>query len=220
MARASGIALALAMLCAACQPAPSGPPPAGSAPVSQATSPGGPSASGTTSGPAIDAARTIVNEANVADLESISALSAIRFTDEGAAAAAQAIQSGATGDALWAAVWIYGAAGTDANVLLPLLSSTDPTIRALAAAPLLTWGRREAADELVKLLSVGGLVRGSEPPISLAAFADGTLARFVKGPTIAPDAPAADRAAAWTSWLAANEAAMHFDPDTETWSAP
>jgi hypothetical protein len=213
------MALAMAMLIAACQPAPSGAP-AGSAPVSQATPSGGPPASATTSGPAVEAARNVLNEADVADPESISSLNAIRFTDEGAAAAAQAIQSGATGDSLWAAAWVYGAAGTDANVLLPLLSSSDATIRALAAAPLLTWGRREAADELVKLLSVDGFVRGSEPPIRISAFADGTLARFVKGPTIAADAPPADRAAAWTTWLAANEATMHFDADTETWSAP
>ena len=173
-----------------------------------------------TSGPAADAARSVIEGADIANPESISAISAIRFTDEGAMAAAQAIQSGATGDTLWAATWVYGAAGTDPNVLLPLLSSTDPTIRALAAAPLLAWGRREAAAELVKLLSVDGYVRGSEPPIRVAGFADGTLARFVLGPTIAEDATPADRVTAWSAWLAANEATMQFDPGTATWSAP
>jgi hypothetical protein len=214
----AALVMAVALACTACQSAPSAP--AGSAQPGQATPSAGAVASDVTSGPAVDAARTVIDSANVADPDSISALSAIRFTDEGATAAAQAIQSGATGDVLWAATWVYGAAGTDPEVLLPLLSSTDSTIRALAAAPLLTWGKREGVDELVKLLSADGYVRRSAPPIRLADFAGGTLARFVKGPVIAADAPAADRAAAWTSWLAANESTMHYDPDTQTWSTP
>jgi hypothetical protein len=165
----------------------------------------------------VDAARAAIDSADITDLGSIEALSAIRFTHEGAAAAAQAIRSGATGDSLWAATWIYGASGDDPSVLLPLLSSQDRTIQALAAAPLLAWGHKEAAALLVTLLSVDGIVHGSEPPVSIAAFADSTLDRFVDGPTLSSAATSEDRAAAWSSWFATNEASMQFDVDTATW---
>ncbi len=221
------LAVVVAIGLGACQATPpatpqgfAGPPatPGGSEAASQPTPAG--STDEATSGPAFDSARSVIDGADTTDPDSISAIGAIRFTEEGAAAAAQAIRSGATGDTLWAATWVYGAAGTDADVLLPLLSSTDPTIRALAAAPLLAWGRREAAEELVKLLGIDGDVRGSDPPLRVSDFAGGTLARFVTGPTIATDASPADRATAWSAWLAANGATMQFDPTTATWSAP
>ncbi len=218
----TGLAMAVALTALACQSSPTSAPADTAASSEAATASGAEptGANGSSSGPGTEGARAAIQAANLGDPDSISAVSAIRFSDEGAAAAAAAIQSGATGDALWAATWVYGAAGTDPNILLQLLSSQDATIRALAAAPLVAWGRREAADELVRLLSTGGVLHGSAPLITIAAFADSTLQRFIHGPAIAADASAADRASAWSSWLAPNGAAMQFDADSGTWSIP
>lgn len=213
------LAIAASTAIAACQSTPSQAP-GESSPVSTAPGSEAPTSSGALSGPAVDAARAAINGADLTNQESIETLSAARFTHEGAAAAAQAIRSGASGDALWAATWIYGASGDDPAVLLPLLSSSDRTIQAMAAAPLLAWGHKEALTVLVTLLSADGSVRGSEPPVSIAALADSTLDRFVDGPALATDATPKDRAAAWSSWFAANEASMQFDVDTATWRAP
>lgn len=204
----------------ACQGVPSPDVPGESAQVSAATGSEVPGASGPPSRPAVDAARAAIERATLSDPDSISELSAVRFTDEGAAAAAEVIQSGATGDALWAATWIYGAFGTDPAVLLPLVSTADTSVRAIAAATLLAWGQREAAGVLVALLSAEGVVRGSEPPLSIAAFARSTLDRFVDGPTIPADATPGEHAEAWQSWLAENEASMQFDLDAATWRRP
>lgn len=205
------------------------------APTTQ--SPGTPPTAGTTAAPgssdapsgnvtpapgegAIAAARAAIDAADLADTTTLETLAGIRFTDEGAIAAGQAIQGGATGDALWAATWIYTAFGTDPEILVPVLSSADSTVRAMAAAALLAWGRREAADALVALLSSEGGIRGSEPPLTISAFAAATLDRFVDGPTIAAGATREERTAAWSTWLGANGASMQFDLDAARWDVP
>ena len=214
------LAIAASTAMAACQSTLPSQAPDESSPVSAAPGSEAPRPSAALSGPAVDATRAAIDSADITKQESIETLSTARFTHEGAAAAALAIQSGATGDALWAATWIYGASGDDPAILLPLLSSSDRTIQAMAAASLLAWGRKEAAHVLVTLLSADGIVRGSEPPVSIAALADSTLDRFVDGPALASDATPEDRAAAWSSWFTANEASMQFDIDTATWHAP
>ena len=170
--------------------------------------------------PVLAPARAAIDSTHLADGTTIDALNSIRFTDEGAAAAAEALRAGVTGDALWAATWIYGASGTDPEVLKPLLSSADVTVQAMAAVTLLAWGEREAAPVLGQLLSESGSIRGSEPPVSISGFTAGALDRFVEGPEIATNASPEERGAAWSSWLAANHASMEYDADTARWHAP
>ena len=172
-----------------------------------------------TTDPGLDAARAAIEATDLTDPATLDAILEIRSTDAGIAGAAAAIEGGATGDALWAATWIYAAFGTDAEVLVPVLSTTDPTVRAMAAAALTGWGQRDGIAVLVELLSADGYVRGAEPPMTIAAFASASLDRFVAGPTIEADATFEDRAAAWTAWLTANEATLQFDLDTARWSA-
>jgi hypothetical protein len=223
------LAIAFGANLVACQSALSTQTPGGSgAPqVSSVPHSGGPQGSGakpdspaTPDGPAVEAARAAIDANNLADPATLEPLMVIRFTDEGAAAAAQAIQSGATGDALWAATWIYEASGTEPDVLMPLLSNPDVSVQAMAAVTLLAWGKREAAPVLVQLLSASGFIRGSEPPTSVSGFAAGALDRFVKGPEIAATATPEELAAAWSSWFGANQAAMQYDPDTARWHSP
>jgi hypothetical protein len=214
------VAIAAAVLVGACQTSAS--------PTPGATTSGGPVTSGapsdpapgTSGGPGIAAARAAIDAANLADAASLDTLDAIRFTDDGAAAAAQAITGGASGDALWAATWIYGTSGTDPAVLKPLLANDDASIRAMAAAAALSLGERAAARVLVALVTVDGNVRASHPPISIAAFSSNALAQYIAGPTIAAGVSPTDTAAAWTAWLDAHESSMQFGADTGTWTAP
>ena len=169
---------------------------------------------------AVSAARTAIDAANLADEATLEAISAVRVTDAGVEAAAQAIRGDASGDALWAATWIYTGHGVEPDVLAPLLANPDPSIRAMAATTLLAWGRLEAVRVAIDLIPEQGNVRGSEPPLSLSDFARGALDREIQDPPIGLDAAPADAAAAWTTWIAANEAALRFDPATGLWSVP
>ncbi len=99
-----------------------------------------PTSDSSSSDPDVAAARAAIDAANLDDPASLSAVDAVRFTDAGAVAAANAIQDGASGDALWAATLVYGTVGSDPAVLQPLLGNDDPTIRALAAATVLSLG--------------------------------------------------------------------------------
>jgi hypothetical protein len=168
----------------------------------------------------VAAARSAIDAADLTDEATLEAVYDVRVTDAGVEAAAQAIRGGASGDALWAATWIYSGHGTEAAVLLPLLSDADPTIRSMAATTLLAWGRAEAFQVLVDLVGQDGNVRGSEPPLGLSDFARGALDQHVERPPTDLEATPPDAAVAWQTWLAANETALKFDPTTGRWSAP
>jgi hypothetical protein len=168
----------------------------------------------------LDEARTLLAAANVSDPATLDAIDAVRFTDEAADAAAAAIASGAQGDELWAAVWVYGSSGTDPTVLAPVLSETDSSIRALAAASALAMGDEAGGAALVELLGVPDDLRGADPPVSVQAFAATSLARFVVGPEIAPDTAPDVIRDAWTGWWAEHGATISFDPATRRWTAP
>jgi hypothetical protein len=171
-------------------------------------------------GAGVAEARAAIDAANVDDPASLQAIDGIRFTDEGAAAAAQALQAGATDDALWAATFVYGTSGSDPTVLGPAMKSDDPTVRAMAAAAVLSLGQADAARVLVALLVEDGNVRGSTPPVGIAGFALSSLARYIDGPSVPATTAPKDAAASWTSWLDAHEATMQFDTETGRWRAP
>jgi hypothetical protein len=167
----------------------------------------------------VAAARQVLEATDLANPETLSDLEAVRFTQAGQDAARALLASGASGDALWAATWIYATSGTDPSVLAPVLADEDPTIRALAAAALLSWGRPEAAAVLRDLLSATGHLRGGAPPLLISEFAAYSLGRSIEGPTIDAAATPADVTTAWTSWLAANESSMQFVAETGKWGA-
>ena len=211
------------MLAAACQaPSSTGAPDASSAPLATVSgnagqspapnsTPGGPDSAG------VAAARAVIAATKLDDPATVAAIDAIRLTEDGVAAAAAALQAGVSGDALWAATYIYATSGLDPTVLAPALASTDPSIRAIGAAAALSLGDRAAGRILVGLLTEEGNLRGSIPPVGIAAFALGSLDRYVEGPTVDAGTPPADAAATWTTWLDAHESAMQYDPETGIW---
>ena len=105
-------------------------------------------------------------------------------------------------------------------MLRPLLKTQDPSTRALAAAAILSWGDASGAKVLAALLLDEQLLGGSMPPVAVADYAAGSLARYVAGPKIAADAPRATVAAAWKKWLAAHGARMKYSKKTGRWTAP
>ena len=220
---------AVAALTAACG-GPTTPQASGSASDSSTNGPGPTRGSGAfaCSGEApveeVAAAVALIDAANLAEDSTISPIQGIRFTAAGTLAACGRLADGATGDALWAAAWVYATAGTDPAPLLPLLSNDDPTIRVIAAAGLASLGRAEGLDSLVQLISVDAGLRGSLPPVTVARFAAYTLSGLIEG---APDSVGgastgtpeerSAATAAWTSWLEANRARVTFDPERHTW---
>jgi len=168
----------------------------------------------------VAAAAAVIAGAELARTETIDAVDAVRFTDAGVEAAADALAVGATGDALWAATWIYASGASDPAPLLPLLTAGDPSVRAMAASGLLARGVRDAAAPLVALVGSEEPLRGSDPPLLVGDYAAASLTRFVSGPTVAAGAARADAAASWSAWLTENESIMIYDDDTGRWSAP
>jgi hypothetical protein len=198
-------------------------PVASSAPANPSTTAGQPSTTRPTT-TAVDAAErsaatAAIAATDLADPASLQALDAVGMTDAGVVAAAEALASGATGDALWAATWIYAGGGIDPAPLEPLLTADDATVRAMAAASLLAQGVRAAAGPLVALSGSEEPVRGARPPLLLGAFAASTLARYVSGPELADGTSLADAAAAWSAWMSQHGASMTYDDGTGRWSA-
>jgi hypothetical protein len=163
----------------------------------------------------VASASAIIAAANLADDASIDAIDAVRFTSAGTAAAQQLLAVGAAGDVLWAATWVYASGGTDPAPLMPLLSSDDPSVKAMAAAGAAAFGRVEGLDALAQMLPVDVEIKGSEPPLAVSTFAAATLARFT-GQALDRTASQAD----WLSWLQANRDQLIFDPEERTWALP
>jgi hypothetical protein len=210
----------LAGFLAACQGAPVSSKPGDLATTGPGSTAPAPAPSVTANPGAEAAARAAIDATNLADAPTLDALDAIRFTDEGVAAAAQALAAGVTGDAQWAATWIYASSGADAGVLQPLLTSDDETVRAMAAAAALPLGERAAVRVLVALAASQDMMRGAHPPLSISSFCLGALSEAIDGPAVAPGAAAADAASTWAQWLDANEASMRFSTDSGSWTVP
>lgn len=154
-----------------------------------------------------------------ADPATVEPLLEIQYTDEGADAAAAAIASGATGDELWAAAWVYATSGIDSSVLVPVFSADDPSTRALAAAGALALGEASAGPVLVDLLLDPTDLRESEPAITVGDFAAYTLGRFVAGPDLTASTTPDAVAGAWEQWWTEHETSLVFDPPTRMWSS-
>ena len=175
---------------------------------------------GTVDPAAIAAARAVIDAARLADPASIDALATARFDDGAPEAAAAALAEGVTGDARWAATWVYASAGTDPTVLEPLIADEDLSVRALAAAAITAWGDPAGVPVLAGLTASDRPLAGSFPPETVGEFTAGTLARFVAGgPDIAADAEPAAVASAWATWLTGAGAHLTFDPASGTWGA-
>jgi hypothetical protein len=217
-----GLLLVAAALIAACSaapaattPGPAGVPSSGNAPSSPAgASPGQ---------VATDEAAGRLRSVSLGDPATLAALEQIRFSPAGADAAATILASGASGDLLWAATWVYASSGSDPGVLGPLLANADPSIRAIAAAGLVGRGDQRGFEPLVALLGESGVLAGSAPPSLLWEFAGDVLERYTGaglGPTLtASDAERVSAAQAWREWLGSNGPRLAFDTTTHRWSA-
>jgi hypothetical protein len=164
--------------------------------------------------------RAAIDAADLAETATIDAVDALRFSDGAAAAALAAIKTGAKGDALWAATWVYATVGVDPRPLGPVLKAADASTRALAAAAVLSWGDAAGAKVLVALLRDEGRLSGSIPPSAVADYAAGSLARYVAGPKVAAGASRATVASAWKAWLAKNSSRMRYSRKTGRWTVP
>ena len=173
-------------------------------------------------GPEVVAAASAIDAAKTGDPVSMGTLQSLRFTDTGTQAARQRIEAGATGDALWAATWLYATAGTDPAPLVPLLTNEDSTIRVMAAAALMALGSEDGFDVLVDAISSDDQLRGSEPPTTVARFAARTLDRYtdagLSGPAGTP-AEKAESARRWSAWLEASHSSLRFDAETGMWAS-
>ncbi|HUQ43085.1 MAG TPA: hypothetical protein VM451_01550 [Candidatus Limnocylindria bacterium] len=219
-----------AVVLTACSAAPSespAAPGASTAPVgsSGAIGTGGPGGPG---GPGIEAATTLLNAATLADPGSLDALEGIRFTQTGTAAAASVITAGASGDALWAATYVYASAAGSASDPAPLLAvaenaAASPSTRAMAGAGLLAAGRSEGFEPLVAALGSPAAMDGSEPRTTTWEFAASVLERYTAAgfpePANGDEAERTALASQWTAWLATNASHLRFDPATQLWVA-
>jgi hypothetical protein len=171
----------------------------------------------------VAAATTILQAAHLADAGSLGALESIRFTDAGTQAAASLLKAGASGDALWAATYVYGSSGADPAPLKPIAVDTNasPTVRAMAAAGLLGGGDVAGFDPLIAALGGPDQMEGADPAGTIWEFAGDVLERYTHtgiGPTLAAsDAERVTIQATWKTWLDANKAHLHFDTASHLW---
>ena len=132
------VAFAVPMLIAAC---------AASTPtLVPGGSPGAPSPGPTqgSTGPSaadVDAASSLLSSVRLDGPDSLAALEGVRLTPAGAAAAADLLASGATGDALWAATYVYASSGDDPA---PLKAIASDRVQARRSG---SWRRRGSWDE-------------------------------------------------------------------------
>lgn len=175
--------------------------------------------SGPVSGdPEVVAARQAIDQIDLADPVSLEAVDAIVFTDASVLAAAAALDEGVSGGALWAATYLYASGGSDPAVLEPFLEDPDPTVRAMAAAAVLSWGSASGAAVLVDLIADDRFMAGAHPPRTLSAFALATLARFIAGPDVPDGTESGAAADLWRSWLEEHGGRLAFHDGR--WSLP
>jgi hypothetical protein len=183
-----------------------------------------PPATGTPNAASARTADQIIRATNLADAASIDALARVRFDTGAVAAAATILAEHPVGNLLWAATWVYASAGTDPGVLRPLLADADPTIRLLAASALVAMGDRSGFAVISASLGRADGVTGSQPRVSIGAFAASRLERYV----VAADVPAppettedADSLGGrWVAWLRDHDSALRFDAGRGTWTVP
>jgi hypothetical protein len=181
--------------------------------------------SASTSGDPVAQARTLIEHASMADPASVEAVDNLRFTAAGDQAAAALLRSGASGDARWAATWVYASDPKDPAVLRPLLEDQDVAIRLMAAAGLVSVGDDSGFAAIEDALGDGTILAGSEPPTPAWRFADETLRKMVPDGAAAVPEPKAGATEPgslkddWSSWLLQHQASLTFDRADGTWSA-
>jgi hypothetical protein len=164
----------------------------------------------------------LIDAADLSDDASVSTVGQLLFTDAGTIAARQRLEEGVSGDALWAATWVYVTAGTDPEPLLRLVDNDDASVRVLAAAGVMSLGRVEGFDALQASINSADQLRGSHPPLTVARFAAVTLSRYTAdavavGPTDTPEQRTA-LSSAWSSWLNDNRERLLYNADERIWS--
>lgn len=183
----------------------------------------GPPVTGSPSGAGTAAAAAIIAAAKLGDDASLGALQGIRLTADGTAAAATVLASGPTGDALWAATYVYASAPGDPAPLLSVATAAtaSPSVRAMAGAGLVAVGRIEGLDALVAAVGVADAMDGAEPAAKVWEFAASVLERYTHAGFPAPvsgdDAERTGLAASWTGWLATNRGQLRFDAPSQLW---
>lgn len=172
---------------------------------------------------AVAAASTILKATQLGDPATVAALQGVRLTDAGAQAAGDMLRAGATGDALWAATYVYGSGSGDPALLRPVAvdQTASATVRAMAGAGLVGHGDAAGFDPLIAALTGTDRMDGSEPPGFVWEFAADVLERYTHqgfGPLLtATDAERTTIAAQWTSWLGTNRTKLRFDPVSQLW---
>jgi hypothetical protein len=125
-----------------------------------------------------DQAMAAIRAADLDSQATMEALRVARFTEAGTRAARDFLASGGEGDPLWAATWLYASAASDTVPLVPLLESRDASVRVMAAAALAALEHPGGVAALRAERENQAPLRGSEPPITVAAFAELSLERY------------------------------------------
>lgn len=138
------------------------------------------------------------------------------------AAAEAALAAAADGDLKWAATWVVVNGFGDADLLVPLASDDDLTIRVMAATGLLAQGRIEGFEPLIAALTNDEFLDGRYPPESAWSAATLALVRWTavsdNGPPF--DANPDQRVAAqalWNTWFADHRQSLRFDANEGIW---
>ena len=157
-----GLVLLLLAACSSGEPARE----SGARPAEAAAAPG-----------SADQATAAIRAADLDSEATLEALRVVRFTEAGTRAARDFLASGGEGDPLWAATWLYASAASDTAPLVPLLESRDASVRVMAAAALAALEHPGGIAALRAERRNQAPLRGSEPPITVAAFAELSLER-------------------------------------------
>jgi len=130
------------------------------------------------SGNGADRAMAAIRAADLDSEAAVAALRVVRFTEAGTRAARDFLAADGDRDPLWAATWLYASAATDTAPLVPLLKSRDASVRVMAAAALAALEHQGGVDVLKAERRNAAPLRGSEPPLTIAAFSELTLERY------------------------------------------
>jgi hypothetical protein len=203
-------------------PAPVSATPAVAEPTTGPTSPPNPSPEGSAAYEA--AARQKIEAADLSNDATIAEIGSVRFTAAGEQAARDVLAAGGSDDVVWAAVWVYGSAASDPAPLRPFAVSQDLSIRAMAAAVLISLGDPSGFPALEAPLTDEDQLRGSRPPVSIDVFAVSTVFNDVTAAGM-PAPPSSDSdiatvGAGLAAWLQQHAADLRFDPASGSWVLP
>ncbi len=168
-------------------------------------------------------AAAAIKAANFASAPAMDALVNLATDPAAAQAAEQTLASGATGAQRWAAVYLYMNTGTDPKVLAPYLTSSDLTLRTMAATGEVLMGSASGFPVLIATLGQPGLMEGSAPLQSLWQFAAEMLVTATANSQLGPPFDSGSEAVLaargrWEAWWEANRARLHWNASQQLWS--